>query len=479
MSEGIVLYTDGSFRHKRCGWGIHGYTYTNEPYKVIPTVGWKVTPEGYASKTSPDDALTPTSVIEGFGNIEGRGSNILAEIVALQKGLEFLAAHPEFETATIRTDSEYAIKTLTTYLPKWRSANWRKSDGSEAAHVELWKEVDRVYQEVMTRKSFTLKHVKGHEGEYGNEAADTMARLGSGEIGAYHWSTRPYDDYIASFKNDTYHPLIQRSRLVFNVGGEERPGVYYNYRLGKSGKASTRPEDSMLEKLRKSEAYLGAWLADQTFSVIRLDEPEPMIEKALAVHRAEFARNTIDIGVLRVDTLYGKEMLATFDRLGRDAVSAYQADRALINHKDDCLTRTLTPPQRAYDAVTEFVRLERHLDEYLADTLAASCIKVDLSSTVFESHQKSEKAKVTWSAAKAIDKAKFLDVTIPAIDGKVRLLMGVDIPDRNALNRLAGPDTKVEVLVWTEGKRYYYEVVVIAPGCTAIYSSPQVSYILK
>lgn len=479
MANGIVLYTDGSFRHGRCGWGIHGYTYSDEPYKVIPGVGWKITPMGYAPKVGPQDPLTPLTEIEGFGSIEGKGSNILAEIIALKKGLEYINAHPEFEHAAIRTDSEYAIKTLTTYMPKWKKSNWRKSDGSEAAHVELWKELDVIYAQVLERKSFRLEHVKGHEGEYGNEAADTMARLGSGELGSGFWAEISYDDYLESFKQDAHHPLIQRSRLVFNVGGAERPGVYYNYRLGKSGKGATRPEDTMLEKLRKSEVYLGAWLADQTFAVVVLDEPDPVIEQMLTVHRRTFQRDTIDVGVMRVDALFGKETLATFTRLGRHAVSAYQADRALLNHKDDCITRTLTPPQRAYDAVKEFNRMERHLGEYRDGTLGKHCIRVDLTPIVLTCTKRSEKAKEVWGASKTIDKVKFLDVQVPEINSKVKLLLGVDIPDRNALNKLASDQCKVELLVWQEGKRYYYEVVVMAEGCAAIYSSPQVSYILK
>lgn len=479
MTKGIVLYTDGSFRHGRCGWGIHGYTYSEELYKVIPGVGWKITSEGYSIKTSPAVPLTPVTVIEGFGNIPGKGSNILAEIIALKKGLEYIRAHPEFETATIRTDSEYAIKTLTTYIPKWKKSNWRKSDGSEVAHVDLWKELDVIYAEVLDRKSFVLKHVKGHEGEYGNEAADMMARLGSGQLEASHWGETTYDDYLASFKQDGHHPLLQRSRLVFNVGGAERPGVYYNYRLGKSGKGATRPEDTMLEKLRKSEVYLGAWLADQTFAVVVLDKPEPVIEKMLSVHRKEFQRDSIDVGVMRLDALYGKDTLAAFSRLGRGAVSAYQADRALLNHKDDCITRTLTPPQRAYDAVKEFNRMERHLGEYRDGTLGKHCIRVDLTPKLLTFTKKSEKAKTVWGASKEIDKVKFLDVAVPDIETKVKLLLGVDIPDRNAINKIASEKCKIELLVWTEGKRYYYEVVVMAEGCAAIYSSPQVSYILK
>lgn len=478
--KGVVLYTDGSFRHGRCGWGVHGYTYTDEVLeKAIPGLSWKTSPTGYVDKNTEMESYVPDQVIEAYGNIPGRGTNILAEVLALKYGMEYIRKHPEFKESMIRTDSEYAIKTLTTYVPKWKKNNWRKSDGSEAAHAELWKEMDELHAYLLEHNGFKLLHVKGHEGEYGNEAADTMARLGSGELNVTHHSEKPFDVYLESFKNDAHHPLIQRSRLVFNVGGDNRPGVYYNYRLGKSGKGPSRPEDDVLDKLRKSEVYLGAWLSDQTFTVVVLDEPEPIIEKALAVHRAEFERDTIDVGVLRIDSLYGKETLAVFDRLGRDALSAYPADRTLMNAKDEAISRTLTPPQRAYDAVIKFNMLERHLGEFMENKLGANCTRVDLTSRLIESTQANSKSKVTWRAVPDLDKAKSIDVAVPGFTAPIKLLVGVDLPVRNALNRLASPECKVELLVWTEGKRYYYEVVVIAKGCAAIYSSPQVSYILK
>ena len=481
MSEGIVLYTDGSARRNGAGWGIHGYTYSDEIAPkllkgsfAIPTVN------GYADKKSGADAVTLNNVIEAFGSITEDRTNNHGEILGMLNALRYASEHPEFKTVVIRADSEYVIKSLTQYIYKWMQNGWRKADGDPVAHKEKWEAMHALYNQVKEQSRLLIEHVKAHEGEFGNENADWLARLGSGEVRADLWSERPYTEFLESYGTDAHHPLLLRSRILFNIGSETRPGVYYNYHLGQSAKGNPRSDDNPMEKLRKSEVYLGTWVSDQVFAVVVLDTPEPQIEQAIDIHRSTFNRETIDCGILRVDSLYGKTHNAYFERLGRDSMTKVDADLLLMSAQDAPITRTLNPPQRVYDAVIEFNRMERHLDDYVKGTLGSSCHVTDITDRIIRKVQATPKSKVTYKVTEDMDDGGNIEINLTTpIKAKLKLIIGIDIPSRNVFNKLAGDDLKVDLLLWVEGGRYYYEVVITMDGAKAIYASPQLTYILQ
>jgi ribonuclease HI len=72
--------------------------------------------------------------------------------------------------AQIFSDSEFWINVITKWAPGWEAKNWIKK-GGEIKNLEIVKEAYELYN----KSHVTLTWVRGHEGDEGNELADTWA----------------------------------------------------------------------------------------------------------------------------------------------------------------------------------------------------------------------------------------------------------------------------------------------------------------
>lgn len=98
------------------------------------------------------------------------GTNQVAELRAV---LEAIRAHPGSEPLFIESDSLYAIKCASEWLPGWRLNGWRTATGSAVKNVELVQWIDHA---ISTRPGpVRFRWVRGHVGNYYNEQADKLA----------------------------------------------------------------------------------------------------------------------------------------------------------------------------------------------------------------------------------------------------------------------------------------------------------------
>jgi ribonuclease HI len=71
----------------------------------------------------------------------------------------------------VLTDSEYVIKGITQWIPRWKQKNWKTAAGNSVANQALWIQMESLSQ----GKSITWQHIRGHRGYIGNERAHTLA----------------------------------------------------------------------------------------------------------------------------------------------------------------------------------------------------------------------------------------------------------------------------------------------------------------
>src|SRR5699024_4724973 len=77
------------------------------------------------------------------------------------------------EPLMIESDSQYAIKCATEWLPGWKRKGWKTASGSPVKNVELIRAIDA---EISGRTGpVRLRWVRGHVGNHFNEEADTLA----------------------------------------------------------------------------------------------------------------------------------------------------------------------------------------------------------------------------------------------------------------------------------------------------------------
>lgn len=101
---------------------------------------------------------------------ESSGTNQTAELRAL---LEAVRAHPGDEPLMIESDSQYAIKCASEWLPGWKRKGWKTASGAPVKNLELVQAIDQA----ITGRSGPVRFrwVRGHVGNYYNEAADQLA----------------------------------------------------------------------------------------------------------------------------------------------------------------------------------------------------------------------------------------------------------------------------------------------------------------
>jgi len=108
----------------------------------------------------------------------GLQTNNRAELIAIIRALETTPINSV--PLVIKSDSEYAIKCYTDWLPTWRYNNFITSQGTPVKNVKLIMYMDALFS--MRRRSgqeVRLEHVRGHAGEVGNEGADALAVHGA------------------------------------------------------------------------------------------------------------------------------------------------------------------------------------------------------------------------------------------------------------------------------------------------------------
>lgn len=129
--EGTVVYTDGSFREGRCGYG------------VVVLKGEE------------------KHLVCGRVPVQLGCTNNVAELYAIHVALSLLPR----EDITIFTDSQYCMLCLTKYDPKWGP----EKPNSALIHLNA---------SLMKGRNVVFKHVRAHVGHELNELVDQLAEKG-------------------------------------------------------------------------------------------------------------------------------------------------------------------------------------------------------------------------------------------------------------------------------------------------------------
>lgn len=106
--------------------------------------------------------------------VTGSQTNQRAEVSAASVAIA-QAAKNGIERLLIKTDSMYVINCIKKWIPKWKENGWKKSNGQDVLHRDLFEEILENLGEVDVHLSF----VKGHSGVEGNEGADALAVAGA------------------------------------------------------------------------------------------------------------------------------------------------------------------------------------------------------------------------------------------------------------------------------------------------------------
>ncbi|XP_032796784.2 ribonuclease H1 isoform X1 [Daphnia magna] len=107
--------------------------------------------------------------------VEGPPTNNVAEIQAATKAI-LVARQCGIQKLQINTDSQFLIKCITQWMPKWQKNGWKISTGGDVKNKEQLEELHRALKNNVEIK---WNYVKAHKGIEGNEHADLLAKAGA------------------------------------------------------------------------------------------------------------------------------------------------------------------------------------------------------------------------------------------------------------------------------------------------------------
>lgn len=463
-----IIYTDGGCKtvsgHHYGGYGFHGYLYTPEVAKKgaghpkgLPTrQGWQL-----KSQVDKSQAVTLLRYVEGYGTDPNIRTNNIAELLGATEALKYLhevmqadtvAEHlleewqgkkanknkpmPEvnttLESLVIKTDSEYVVKGV---LKKWVDNDWKTSKGEPVKNQKYW---EGLISAIALFPGLTIKFewVRGHNGDVGNERADLMANLAINhalfEEYVQHHSLHHPDKH---WKTDYEHNRLMGTQTwYFNTPNPE-PMIaqwdekYHLYHLGRNDS-----DDDDHGKRINNNTYAVAALRrpDRVLEMIRqalCQVADPDLEQ-IAVGRLN---NVFTSSVYDRMSHYGKSSL----RVNRQTGNIYELGKAEV-------ARILKVPLISYRALDELNDLESLLGRVLMNELGPAESVTDITEVVYEQGFVLNKAitaanpRVSVSVSHRVKgDPKFQTVTMS---------VGMDLPPRNVLAKLADPTTQVRAI---------------------------------
>jgi ribonuclease HI len=106
---------------------------------------------------------------------ENDTTNNRMELTAAIKALDALKRPCQ---VVLYTDSKYVKDGVTSWIHNWRKRGWKTANKQAVKNADLWKELDAI----ANKHQVDWRWVKGHDGNPGNERADTLANRGIDEL---------------------------------------------------------------------------------------------------------------------------------------------------------------------------------------------------------------------------------------------------------------------------------------------------------
>lgn len=460
-----VFYTDGGSRIVDSinygGWGIHGYLFVDKDTnsnsgckKAVPTR------QGYVLGKIDDDRNKAfvVSYLDYYGSLSKDSTNNKTETLAMLRCL-YLISRLKLKKSIILADSKYVLDTLER-KEIYKQNGYRTATGKELANLELVKSLIEMYDEVSEQYEIDVRKVKGHSGDFGNDAADANATKGcfiaSNEIRNVVIKTdKNVDDDLnvgdEYFNIDTPNEyfgkeveapkMLSENSLFFTTNGIDirDNNTYYQASFGKALSGKDKNER---KKLR------GKPFADCCISVINLFKPDPVINNIINI----VADNFPSTGVIECNLSYQTRQSVYSELLngGLNTVSVdVNKNQVLLPNKEE-LASLADPVRQSFRLINDFNNVKEFLDRFVKQDNYGIDSITDITEYLY--NVKETKNKTVYKVLDHSDGLVSIPVEIEVRGVKkmttIPVTVGVDTPSRVSLGRMKGIIPKVSLVTW-------------------------------
>lgn len=487
LPDGVVLHADGGSRPTNPGFGgfgIHGYAYMDQvPKKGSGNSDIRLTRDGYrtASEVTDDPQVTPCFYLDYVGSFKNLVTNNVAELTGGLTAMEWALA-VQIPRITILSDSRYFVDGTNDWLSTWARNGWKTRNGSPLANVEIWIRIKAVVEAIAAAKfELRIGYIPGHSGHIGNEIADRLATIGvfkskNGkeirQLETYpatkYWDKNSYQDLeTREWIRVEKHPFLNMPRMMFSTHEETQvPGRYLL--------ASSVKDDDL--------GLIGSADSQKCLSVVKLKDPEPVIEDFIA-YQTQFALDLPSIILAKLDYLLKPNVYVDLKHYGFDIfdkANPLNLDLSTVDRQ--VISKELRPPRKAQWEVEEFDKLHRRLNQFLEES--DEVVRTDITEVIYDLVPAKDGKEIKYKL-KDVFGVGFThfntNVQFHGPEGTeitdVRITLGLDIPERNTLKRLEALQPKVYLLTWVDEphrpgviKSFRVASVIVADGSVGIWA---------
>lgn len=461
----LVMYTDGGSVDKSSrmgGAGVHGYLYLDEEVKTKSGApkGYP-TKNGYELKRSDKTKLVKILQFIDIAYSLPDKTNNYAELIASAIAMD-IAIRLKVKSLLIISDSKYVLTNMEQHLDRWEEDDYI-SNGKEIVNREVWGFIQQL-RWYFKRDDMKLKTqwVKGHDGNIGNELADSNATQA---IYRGYNPLQPDPLYVkrrtigVKLEEHSLHPLLSERRLILNTSHHDH-GYYYQMSMGKRW---ANDED-------ERRAEIGKRISDTLISVVKLKESDVVIQSLEALAREHAKMDLIMVGrldLLQQGTLYN-EMYndgVVDTRVNSNAICA-SSGIELINE--------LSPARLSGRMIPVFEELGDKLTRFIDGDLV-DFVTEDITNQIYTiAKDKKDNDVFTFNG---VDDDSVLVVDFDTGKGhrdKLNLTCNVDIPSVLTFKRLAKHTPKVTLMTWVyddSDRVCHYAIVIEIDGEVGIWMS--------
>ena len=150
----IVLYSDGACRGNPGpgGWGVLAQNSKGDV--LFESCGFERDTTNNRMELS--GAIESIKKLKTFYDEENQGDNL--------EDLRIL----------LFSDSKYVVDGIQKWVPGWKKRGWKKADKKPPENLDLWQNLDELYEKF---SDIEFRWVKGHSGHPQNERCDELANL--------------------------------------------------------------------------------------------------------------------------------------------------------------------------------------------------------------------------------------------------------------------------------------------------------------
>lgn len=477
----LILYTDGGCDNggdKIGGWGIHGYWFTNKPTTsnsgckgFVPTTG------GYTkSKLKPNQSKANVlAYVDFFSGLTAPTTSNVAELIAMTNAIELGLVYP-VKSVTILSDSEYVIKSLTQYIKGWIKRGWVNSTNKPVANKELWIDIlesERKLREQLPKPSdLVILKIKGHSGDKGNDTADELATAGAWairnrpDIDSANFIVSGVDDYWGA---NSFHALFTETRLMFNPKlVNDVDNLYYQTNLPYTGTEN------------KKEQVLCKRVTDLLLSVVKLDEPEPVIEglQNYVVNQREYT----GVFKTRLDSMKNVDNYQHLEKYpdGRYLIFNDELQTVTLPNKVG-IFNVINKARLSFKVFSEFDYIKEVMYAIEGKVSGYDLVAIDINDYFYDEVPKGKSGDILINKMKTdIVDSISVPVSIPGYPVyDLVLTFGVDIPSKLGFNKFKTLNPEIKLFINLSGSSYFnYFVHVKVDGGCGLWCAPYSNEIL-